>query len=124
MKYLSECDGHAQGKPRLIAELVSFRLKPGVSLSEVMLFEFTLMFTADINGRYSTTHILDDKHISLVSEVEVQGSPSIFVGRFSGYIHTYTGIFENKDFPMHLHLSSARKRRFRSLKAEIFKNSC
>lgn len=61
MKYLSECDGHAQGKPRLIAELVSFRLKPGVSLSEVMLFEFTLMFTADINGRYSTTHILDDK---------------------------------------------------------------
>lgn len=36
-------------------------------------------------------------------------------------VQTYTGVFENAAFSMHVGLSSTFKRRFRSLKTEIFK---
>lgn len=47
---------------KIFCELVSFHLKPGMSLSEVMLFKFILML-AGIGGRYINTCILDEKHI-------------------------------------------------------------
>lgn len=50
--------------------------------------------------------------------------PPTFPPKGQGYVHSYTGIFENIAFSIGLGFSSTRKWRFGSLKTEIFINSC